>query len=75
MISISRAWYHPLEHLVRAVAALKGACETMLSKVKEVEKKNEELLEEMKKILVRVSVLSLSLSFLFPFFHEKGILL
>ncbi|KAH0506760.1 Prolactin [Microtus ochrogaster] len=53
MISISRAWYHPLEHLVRSVAALKGACETMLSKVKEVEKKNEELLEEMKRILVR----------------------
>nr|XP_048284133.1 prolactin-like [Myodes glareolus] len=54
MISISRAWYHPLEHLLHAVAALKGACETMLSKVKEVEKKNEELLEELKKILVRV---------------------
>ncbi|XP_041488546.1 prolactin-like [Microtus oregoni] len=54
MISISRAWYHPLEHLVRSVAALKGVCETMLSKVKEVEKKNEELLEEMKRILVRV---------------------
>ncbi|XP_052583551.1 prolactin-like [Peromyscus californicus insignis] len=54
MISISRAWYHPLEHLVRAVAALKGTCETMLSKIKEVEEKNQELLEEMKRILVTV---------------------
>ncbi|CAH6803918.1 Prl3a1 [Phodopus roborovskii] len=54
MISISRAWYHPLEHLVHAVAALKGAGKTMLLKVKEVKEKNQELLREIKKILVRV---------------------
>ncbi|XP_005066335.1 prolactin-like [Mesocricetus auratus] len=54
MISISRAWYHPLEHLVNAVAALKGAFETMWLKVKEVEEKNQELLKEIKEILVRV---------------------
>uniref|UniRef100_A0A8C8W480 Prolactin family 3, subfamily a, member 1 n=1 Tax=Peromyscus maniculatus bairdii TaxID=230844 RepID=A0A8C8W480_PERMB len=53
MISISRAWYHPLEHIVCEVAARKGTCETMLSKIKEVEE-NQELLEEMKGILVRV---------------------
>ncbi|XP_076429205.1 prolactin-like isoform X3 [Peromyscus maniculatus bairdii] len=54
MISISRVWYHPLEHLVCEVAARKGTCETMLSKIKELEEKNQELLEEMKGILVRV---------------------
>ncbi|XP_003509886.1 prolactin [Cricetulus griseus] len=54
MISISRAWYHPLEKLVHEVAALNGASETMLLKVKEVEEKNQELLKKIKEILVRV---------------------
>ncbi|XP_038951350.1 prolactin family 3, subfamily A, member 1 isoform X1 [Rattus norvegicus] len=54
MISILRAWYHPLEHLVHAVATLEGICETMLFKVKEVEEKNQEILEKIKAILVRV---------------------
>ncbi|XP_028638164.1 prolactin-like, partial [Grammomys surdaster] len=54
MISISRAWYHPLKQLVRAVATLEGACETLLLKVKEVEETNQGILEEIKAILVRV---------------------
>nr|XP_034366990.1 prolactin-like [Arvicanthis niloticus] len=54
MISISRAWYHPLKQLVRAVATLEGTCETLLLKVKEVEETNQDILEELKAILVRV---------------------
>ncbi|GAB1298028.1 Growth hormone d9 [Apodemus speciosus] len=54
VISISRAWYHPLEQLVRAVATLEGACKTMLLKVIDVEETNQQILKEIKAILVRV---------------------
>ncbi|XP_031215138.1 prolactin-like [Mastomys coucha] len=54
MISISRAWYHPLKQLVRALATLEGACKTILLKVIEVEETNQKFLEEIKAILVRI---------------------
>ncbi|XP_052012153.1 prolactin-like [Apodemus sylvaticus] len=54
VISISRAWYHPLKQLVRAVATLEGACKTMLLKVIDVEEANQEILKEFKAILVMV---------------------
>ncbi|XP_021071711.1 prolactin-like [Mus pahari] len=54
MISISRSWYHPLKQLVRVLATLEGACKTMLLKVIEVMETNQEILGELKAILVRV---------------------
>ncbi|XP_028638155.1 prolactin-like [Grammomys surdaster] len=54
MISISRAWYYPLKQLVRVVAILEGAYETLLLKVKEVKEANQDILEEIKAILIRV---------------------
>ncbi|XP_008838729.1 prolactin-like [Nannospalax galili] len=54
MISISRAWFHPLEGLVNAVTALDGASEDMLARAKKLEEKNAGLLKEIKTLLVRV---------------------
>ncbi|XP_021036702.1 prolactin-like [Mus caroli] len=54
MISISRAWYHPLKQLVRALATLEGPCKTMLLKVIQVKETNQEILGELKAILIRV---------------------
>ncbi|XP_034366592.1 prolactin-8A6-like isoform X3 [Arvicanthis niloticus] len=55
LINFVGSWISPLFHLVIELSAMKDVPETILSKVKEIELKNREILDDLRWILTKVS--------------------
>ncbi|XP_032740493.1 prolactin-8A7 isoform X3 [Rattus rattus] len=55
LINFVGAWISPLYHLVLELSAMQDVPETILSKAKEIEENNRQLLDDLKWILIKVS--------------------